>query len=114
MVLSKKYPDNRVYEKKNQEESLLRREKEIQSMARASLDPLIMINGQGVINFWNPAAEKLFGYSENEALGVCIHTLLAGPGDRKKALDMMPEFARSGKGPVINNVREIQARCKNG
>ncbi len=99
---------------KNQEETLLRREKEIQGMARASLDPLIMINAQGVIDFWNPAAEKLFGYSENEALGVCIHTLLAGPGDRKKALEMMPAFARSGNGPVINNVREIQARCKNG
>ncbi|MBA2882225.1 PAS domain S-box-containing protein [Desulfosalsimonas propionicica] len=111
MVLSQ---NNSVYEKKNQEESLLRREKEIQSMARASLDPLIMINGQGVINFWNPAAKKLFGYPEIEALGVCIHTLLAGPEDREKALEMMPEFARTGEGSVINNVREIQARCKNG
>lgn len=83
-------------------------------MARASLDPLIMINGHGVINFWNPAAERLFGYQENEALGVCIHTLLAVPEDREKALERIPEFSRTGKGPIINNVREIQARCKNG
>ncbi len=100
--------------KKIRKSPLYAGKKEIQSMARASLDPLIMINGQGVINFWNPSAERLFGYQENQALGVCIHTLLAGPEDRKKAVEMMPKFARTGKSPIVNNVREIQARCKNG
>lgn len=92
----------------------MRREKEIRSMARASLDALIMINAAGVVDFWNPAAERLFGYSEKEARGRCVHTLLAAPEDQHLALEKMPEFARSGKGPVIDNVRELQARCRDG
>ena len=114
MVWSKKHPDCFSSTGKQPKELLLRKEKEIRSMARASLDPLIMINGQGVVSFWNPAAERLFGYSEKEALGRCIHTLLAKSGDQKKAVEKMPEFARTGNGPVINNVRELQGRCRNG
>lgn len=115
MVLTKtdQYPRPAAPDKQR-ETSLLRKEKQIRSMACASLDALIMINGEGVVDFWNPAAERLFGYTEKEALGRYVHTLLAGPGDQRRAARKMPEFAITGKGPVVDGIRELEAICKDG
>lgn len=114
MVSSRMAPYSDEFADKYRKKSGTRREKEIQSMARASLDALVMINAEGVVDFWNPAAERLFGYSEKEAMGRCLHTLLAAPKDQHLALEKMPEFSRTGKGPVIDTVHELQARCRDG
>ena len=40
------------------------------------LDAIILRDMQGVITFWNHGAEKLFGWTRDEALGKHAHTLL--------------------------------------
>jgi PAS domain S-box-containing protein len=32
-------------------------------------DAIIAADRSGIIRFWNPGAERIFGYSSNEALG---------------------------------------------
>ena len=42
-------------------------------------DPIITISGIGLIESYNPAAERLFGYSETEVLGKNVTVLMPSP-----------------------------------
>ena len=42
----------------------------------ASIDAIICSDETGVVTLWNPAAEKIFGYSENEILGQPLSLLM--------------------------------------
>ncbi|MEA2419743.1 MAG: fold, partial [Thermoleophilaceae bacterium] len=39
------------------------------ALVRFSPDPVIGFTSDGVITEWNPAAERLYGHTEQEALG---------------------------------------------
>ena len=38
-------------------------------ITNTTIDAIIMITPEGKISFWNPAAEKIFGYKKQEILG---------------------------------------------
>ena len=48
-------------------------EENLRSITSAAQDAIIKVDDQGNILFWNPAAEKTFGYTENEAIGRSLH-----------------------------------------
>lgn len=83
-------------------------------IANAAIDAIIMITQVGTISFWNPGAEKIFGYKKEEALGKDLHLLIAPEKyhDRyKKGFEM---FKQAGSGPFINRLTELTAIKKNG
>jgi PAS domain S-box-containing protein len=49
------------------------------SITAAAMDAIVMIDPDGVIRFWNTAAESVFGYSAAEALGRGPFTFLMAP-----------------------------------
>ena len=84
------------------------------SIVNAAQDAVIMIDAQGRISSWNPSAERIFGYSVEEAVGRHLHRLLAPArllGAHERAF---AEFLRSGKGAAIGKVLELPALHKNG
>ena len=93
---------------------LMDSENKLKSMSQASHDALIIMDEKGYINFWNPAAKRIFGYSNDEVLGRKMHELLALPEDIEKAHAGMPHFAMTGTGPVIDTVMEMTAIRKTG
>lgn len=54
---------------------------------------------QGAIIFWNPAAERLFGWSAREALGRSVMDLVVPPESRERAVELMRD-ARQGHGEI--------------
>lgn len=52
------------------------------ALAMASHDALFGLTLEGIIETWNPAAEKLFGYSASEAIGKNVN-ILARPDQRE-------------------------------
>ncbi len=59
-------------------------------------DAVIAVSGEGLVRSWNPAAETIFGYSAEEALGAGLARLLT-PGDRVREETLFFEDAlRSG------------------
>lgn len=87
---------------------------QLKIITESSLDAIILMDNSGNITFWNPAAEKLLGYSKHEAIGSNLHKLLAPVkyhNDHEKAFSI---FKHTGEGPVINKVLELEALSKDG
>jgi PAS domain S-box-containing protein len=51
----------------------------LRGITDSAREAIVMMDSQGAVSFWNPAARSIFGYSAEEALGIDLHTLLA-PG----------------------------------
>jgi PAS domain S-box-containing protein len=77
-------------------------------------DAILMIDAAGKISFWNPAAERILGYSAREALGADLHELLMPPDYAAAFAAGYAGFRSSGTGPVIGKTIEVTARRKDG
>jgi diguanylate cyclase (GGDEF)-like protein/PAS domain S-box-containing protein len=86
----------------------------IQAMAKASHDPLIMIDADDTILFWSPAAERAFGWTSDEAVGQRMHPLITPLEYRDTAREGLNHFSTTGKGPVLDTVMELPALRKDG
>jgi PAS domain S-box-containing protein len=79
-------------------------------------EAIIVVDEQARVSYWNPAAEKTFGYSREEALGKDIHGLLVPHSlcrEGKERIDLsVKTFAQTGMGYfTVGNV-ELVARRK--
>jgi diguanylate cyclase (GGDEF)-like protein/PAS domain S-box-containing protein len=86
----------------------------IQAMAEAIYDPLIMIDAEDTILFWSPAAEKILGWTSEEAVGQKMHPLITPQEYLEPAQKGLQHFATTGKGPVLDSVMEFPAIRKDG
>src|SRR5207249_591959 len=63
-------------------EAELRRQKEYyESLLALSPTAIVTTDLDDNVTFWNPAAEKLFGYARHEAIGRAINELVARSDD---------------------------------
>src|SRR5579862_3610004 len=60
-----------------------------------SYDAIISKTLDGIITSWNPAAEKMFGYTAREAIGHSVHIII--PGERQSEEDYVLDQIRSGQ-----------------
>ena len=101
-------------ERNHAEEAALASERKIRAMSESSLDALIMIDGKANIIFWNPAAERIFGYNAEEVMGRNLHELIVPAEERELASNGMAGFVQTGEGNVIGQVFEQQGLRKDG
>lgn len=64
----------------------------------------------GVVHYWNVAAETLFGYSAHEAVGRNLLDLIVSPEDRVRAESV---WARVGRGETVP-AGEVELRHRDG
>ena len=75
------------------------------SIVEWSNDPVIGKDLDGIITAWNPAAERLYGYSAEEAVGRSIRIII--PNDRMHEEDETQERIRRGE--QITNFETVRA-----
>lgn len=97
------------------EDALKEKIKMFSNIMDAVRDAVIILDNKGCIAFWNIAAEQLFGYSEEEALGRELHRLLVPDEylyeDCNKAFK---HFRSTGTGNKIGKIMEARAKHKDG
>lgn len=93
---------------------LIESETRMRAMSQASHDALVMIDAEDTVTFWNPAAEKMFGYTEQDMLGKKLHDYIVQPHDRIAALQGLKYFSKSGQGRVLNMSMEMDGVRKSG
>ena len=77
-------------------------------------DAIILINNDGKIEFWNAAAENMFGYKYIEVYNQDLHNLLAPQRYHEAYHKGFIKFKYSGKGYAINRTLELKGLHKEG
>ncbi|HWG77897.1 MAG TPA: PAS domain S-box protein [Steroidobacteraceae bacterium] len=85
----------------------------VQDLLDATVDAVIVIDHRGIMQQFNRAAERLFGFQASEALGRNV-TLLMSKRDAAQHDAYLGRYARTGVGHIIGIGREVQARRKDG
>jgi PAS domain S-box-containing protein len=95
------------------EEALRDNEARLQAILDTAVEGIITIGERGVIESFNQAAEKLFGYPATEAIGQNIGFLMPSP--YREEYDRHLSHHRETTGPKIIGVRrEVSGRHKDG
>lgn len=103
-----------ITEKKKDQEALQESELKNRLIMNAALDAIITIDYKGLITFWNPQAEKIFGWKEKEVLGKQLTDNII-PSYHKNGHDNgMEGYRKTGKGPALNKILELPAVNKDG
>jgi PAS domain S-box-containing protein len=89
-------------------------EKRLRCITDSAHDAIVMMDANGTITFWNPAAENILGYSADEACGRDLHELIAPGRYRDAWRAARPEFSRSGYGAAVGTTLELSALHKHG
>jgi PAS domain S-box-containing protein len=84
------------------------------TIAECAQDAIATCNADGHIVQWNPAAERMFGYSAAETVGKPMIDLVVPPQYREAKRLAMAEFARTGQGKAIGRTVELSALRKDG
>ena len=86
---------------------------ELQALLDAAVDAIIVIDQDGSIVEFNPAAERLFGYRSADAKGRNVELLMPEPY-RSEHGGYMRRYLDGGKPHVIGTGREAEGRKSNG
>ena len=101
-------------ERQRTHQEIIQQSAKLNAVTRSALDAIIMINPEGQVQFWNPASERIFGYSEKEMLGQYLHTIILP----SKYLDVhrigFEKFRETGTGAAIGKVLELSGLRKDG
>jgi diguanylate cyclase (GGDEF)-like protein/PAS domain S-box-containing protein len=79
-----------------------------------SNDAFIAINGAGDVTDWNLQAERMFGYTSEEARGRRLSELIIPPEARAAHDAGMARFCLTGTGRVVNQRIEVTALRRDG
>lgn len=103
-----------ITERKIAEQSLRESEEKFHSITASAQDAILMMDDEGKITYWNEAAEKIFGYSENEIMGWSLHDLLAPERFLATHRIGFEHFKKNGEGAAIGKTVELAALKKDG
>ena len=102
-----------IDEEKQLEETLRTRERHLQSILETIPDAMIVIDGDGIIQFFSSAAERQFGYAEPEAIGQNVRILMPDP-DRSRHDGYLARYRSSGERHIIGVGRIVTGRRRDG
>jgi PAS domain S-box-containing protein len=95
------------------ESALNASENRFQSVVQSAIDAIVLADGRGNIIFWNRAAERMFGYSEGEALGQSLTTIM--PARYREAHERgLAAFRLTGHSRIMGSSIELQGLKKDG
>ncbi|NQV47079.1 MAG: PAS domain S-box protein [Rhodospirillaceae bacterium] len=94
-------------------EDLQNREEHLRGILETVLDAIITIDDKGAIDTFNPAAERMFGYTAKEVVGRNVKMLMPQPY-RKEHDGYLAKYKKTGRRTIISIGREVIGRRKDG
>ena len=102
-----------IDDQKQIEEALRTREGHLQSILETIPDAMIVIDGRGIMQFFSSAAERQFGYTEQEAIGQNVSVLMPSP-DRQRHDGYLARYQSTGERRIIGIGRIVTGQRKDG
>jgi diguanylate cyclase (GGDEF)-like protein/PAS domain S-box-containing protein len=89
-------------------------EERLRVIGAAAQDAIIMMDNKGRIAFWNEAAQRIFGYGEQEARGKKLHELIVPEAYRVDFERRLDVAGGAAQGRVIGQTLELAGLRKDG
>jgi len=83
------------------------------AIVESAVDAIVVIDGRGRIESFNPAAERMFGYTASEVLGQNVSTLMPAPHAAQHD-GYLDRYRATGIARIIGIGRDIDGRRKDG
>jgi len=103
-----------VTERKTGEERIVNSEESKRLILNSALDAIVIIDETSKIIFWNPQAEKIFGWTEAEVTGKQLTETIIPEPDIAAHRKGMQHYLQTGEGPLLNRLIEVTACNKAG
>ncbi|RJQ83303.1 MAG: PAS domain S-box protein [Desulfobacteraceae bacterium] len=98
---------------RNRFEDLQKSQSYLQAVLNNVLDGIISINEERIVETFNAAAERIFGYTAAEVIGRNVKMLMPEPYHNEHD-SYVENYLRTGKAKIIGIGREVQGLRKNG
>ena len=85
----------------------------VRAIMDSAVDAIVTVDERGVMRSFNRAAERLFGYSRQEAVGQPISLLMPEP-HRSRHQQYIERYLATGEARIIGIGREVEAARKDG
>ncbi len=85
----------------------------LKAILDTTVDGIVTINEKAVIQSFNKAAERIFGYSAGEVIGRNVKVLIPSP-HREHHDEFVSNYRRTGVRKIIGIGREVEGRRKDG
>jgi len=85
----------------------------LQSIVNAVPDAIITIDREGIIDFFNPAAERMFGYRADEVVGQNVKILMPSPY-REQHDGYLSRYVATGEKRILGIGRIVVGKRKDG
>lgn len=103
-----------ITERKRIEDELRESEERTRAITESAQDAILVMNPEGNISYWNTAAERIFGYTREEAIGRDLHRLIAPKRYHAQFRKVFIRFRETGQGDVVGKTRILEALRKDG
>ena len=88
-------------------------EEQLNPILDSAVDGIVTIDEDGVIQSFNPAAERIFGYDSDEVVGKKVNMLMPAP-HRKKHGRYITNYLRSESAKAVGFGRVVKGRRRDG
>lgn len=88
-------------------------EAQLRAIFRTIIDAILVIDNEGRVLDFNPAAERIFGYAAEEVIGQNVRMLMPEP-DRGQHDQYLKNYIQTGKAQIIGKGREVVGLRKDG
>lgn len=79
-----------------------------------AFDAIIIVNSAGLIDAWNPQADRLFGRSKSEVLGRHLADVILPADLRDEFKEKLENYIRSRESDIVNHARETSCLRHDG
>ncbi|MBZ5495707.1 MAG: PAS domain S-box protein [Acidobacteriia bacterium] len=103
-----------ITERKRAEDALRESEARLTCVVNSAQDGIVMMDDEGLVTLWSPAAERITGYTAEEIVGRNLHDLIAPARLRDKHHSALQSWRESGQGNAIGQTSEVPCLRKDG
>jgi PAS domain S-box-containing protein len=103
-----------IAEKKRMQQKLQANEAKFRAISDSAIDAIFMFDEEDRITYWNPAAGRIFGYTEKEIIGEKVNVTVVPPRFRKDHLKLTSELGKIENKKNMGEIREFPALKKDG
>lgn len=89
------------------------REERLRAILETAVEGIITIDERGIVESFNPASEKIFGYKAREVIGKNVSLLMPSP-HRQQHDTYLGNYRHTGHAKIIGIGREVSGRRKDG